>query len=638
MDKAPIPKRFRFFFAKRFGMKLKILIPFTIFLVGVLGLSWAFFIKGSSEAVLSSADILAEAAVDRIARDLSAPIDKAATAVRVNAAFVRSDSYGGQSAFTLAPILLSQMEDLEEINLLRIGFADGEYVEARRLDNGEIQVGFAGKDSSGFLMLYKADEPNMASQASVYDPRLQAWYTDAAARGGFGISDPCLDPSGNRTDLTISTVVNGREGALRAVISASLSSSVLVAAIDRQKRLSGAYIVVTDECGNQIIRLFQKSFYETTALSSAEGASAALPLNTLIWAEIAAFSEAGGGSRRSRLSDGSRWCLSGAYFPIIDRSAWNVTVALPEDNFLNSYEQIIPIVGLGHVAVLIAFFSMAYGMIAGIVKPLSSLAQSTERLRQNPVSLDDSAGEDGGMEYLIELTERKDELGELAAAFMDLRVSLSTNFKQLRRSLAEKDVLLKEVHHRVKNNLQIVASLLSLRAGEAEGPFHLILEELRDRVYAMAMVHQTIYTSGDFVAVPMDAYLERIIKTLSIFENASGNIILRISGGGVKLSLDKAIPCALIMVELVTNAYKHAFEPLDRGLVSVSLAREGDAYILKVSDNGKGYAAALDENRKPGAGIQIMEALASQLGGFIEYQPLDPGTEVSLRFPVGAPK
>lgn len=209
---------------------------------------------------------------------------------------------------------------------------------------------------------------------------------------------------------------------------------------------------------------------------------------------------------------------------------------------------------------------------------------------------------------------------------------------QLRASLAEKEVLLKEIHHRVKNNMQVVSSLVGLQAsglGDHEQGTVRILDDLRGRVKTMALVHEKLYRSGDMSRVEFAEYSRSLLR--SIWQaNASdaARVELRIDLQPLSLTIETAIPCGLILNELATNTLKHAFRGRDNGAVTVSLytAYDGQS-CLTVSDNGIGLPADLDWQHSQTLGLQLVNMLTSQIDGTLEVETSKgKGTEFRIRF------
>jgi PAS domain S-box-containing protein len=205
-----------------------------------------------------------------------------------------------------------------------------------------------------------------------------------------------------------------------------------------------------------------------------------------------------------------------------------------------------------------------------------------------------------------DITERKE--AELA---------LNERTEQLERSLREKDVLLAEVHHRVKNNMQSIAGLVHLMAAQAQRrPLAETIAELERRIQAMALVHETLYRSANLADVDMQAYLERIGGALLAgVDTRERWIEVLVRAHGVVLDLESAVRCGFIVNELVTNALKHAFRGRERGRVEVAMRREGSSCVLRVSDDGAGMPADLDFESEQTLGLRLVQGLAGQMEG-----------------------
>ena len=209
----------------------------------------------------------------------------------------------------------------------------------------------------------------------------------------------------------------------------------------------------------------------------------------------------------------------------------------------------------------------------------------------------------------------------------------------LHASLLEKDVLLKEVHHRVKNNLAAIIGLLDLQSGALDDePAKAALEELSNRIRSMSLVHEQLYQSKDLSQIDFQDYLDRLIAHLGSSYQRSADIHISVAAKGVKMGLDNAIPCGLLITELVTNAFKYAF-PADMSRpetggceIAVSIQWDGTAYTLVVADNGVGLPAGLDWTKTKTLGLVLVKMLGQhQLQGQVELD-CTCGTTFRLRF------
>jgi PAS domain S-box-containing protein len=209
--------------------------------------------------------------------------------------------------------------------------------------------------------------------------------------------------------------------------------------------------------------------------------------------------------------------------------------------------------------------------------------------------------------------------------------------RQLRHSLREKEALLKEVHHRVKNNLQVISSLLSMQSRKLpDGPTRNALQESQGRVKAIALFHEKVYRSPQLGAVSVRDYAKDIIDGVLREFNATGRIAGRVEGDDVRLGVDLAVPCGLLLNELISNALKHAF-PDDRpGSLSVDVRHDAGRVRLTIEDDGVGMPIDLEARKNKSMGLQLVESLVMQLGGQVGFAATGlPTTRVVVEFAAG---
>jgi PAS domain S-box-containing protein len=206
--------------------------------------------------------------------------------------------------------------------------------------------------------------------------------------------------------------------------------------------------------------------------------------------------------------------------------------------------------------------------------------------------------------------------------------------EQLRGSLKEKETLLKEIHHRVKNNLQVISSMLHLQSARVTDKVILMaLKESQSRVDTMALIHEKLYQSKDLTVIPMSGYIGDLITNLYIsFGINDEEIKAVIKVADVNLNVSTAIPCGLIINELVTNCLKHAFPGGRKGEIVLSLQPQGEGkYELIVSDNGIGFPEKADFRNTETLGLKLVISLISQLDGTIELNRTG-GSTFTIRF------
>ncbi|HEY4210784.1 MAG TPA: PAS domain S-box protein [Steroidobacteraceae bacterium] len=208
--------------------------------------------------------------------------------------------------------------------------------------------------------------------------------------------------------------------------------------------------------------------------------------------------------------------------------------------------------------------------------------------------------------------------------------------ESIHAALKEKDVLLGEIHHRVKNNLQIVHSLLGLQSSTIGDQIVLgMMRESQNRIRSMALIHQTLYESKDFARVDFRNFLDSLVPNLvSSYGVGLERIKLSMNSITVLLPINAAIPCGLVVNELISNALKHAFPEDREGEIQIDLAQESLTTVrLCVSDTGIGIPEGLDVQRTTTLGLQLVTMLADQLGGELSIQRSNP-TRFTLRFPI----
>ncbi len=207
----------------------------------------------------------------------------------------------------------------------------------------------------------------------------------------------------------------------------------------------------------------------------------------------------------------------------------------------------------------------------------------------------------------------------------------------LRASLREKELLLQEVHHRVKNNLQVISSLLGLQArGLADKESRDAFERSQNRVKSIALLHDLLYKSGDFARIDFRLYVDRLLSRALDSLGAAERITLDLQvDNEALLGLDVAIPCGLIINELATNAVTHAFVGRDTGTLRIVFRRDGDFYELLVQDDGRGFSANHRDEAPSSLGVRLIQSLVHQLDGKSTIES-ENGTKWTIRFPVPA--
>lgn len=319
------------------------------------------------------------------------------------------------------------------------------------------------------------------------------------------------------------------------------------------------------------------------------------------------------------------------------------------------------------VAVSLLSLAFAYWLQGALTRPIQELARATRRVSEEggvAAPVPDLDGNDelaelfrGFNAMLAALAEREAERDRATAALTQAQEQLEERVRRrtaelqaevaerrvaearLTQALDEQQMLLREVHHRVKNNLQVVHSLLTLQAADAgDSPLASALEDSRQRIQTMAIVHQLLYGTGDAAGVDIRQFIERITESVSsLYWPAKGNVVVAVTVEQGNLGLDQAVPVGLILNELLTNAFKYAF-PGDRGgRVDVRFHHPSPGRLtLCVIDDGVGLAEDFAPTRAATLGFRLVNALCRQLDGHLAVSGVT-GTRVCLEFPRRGP-
>ncbi len=235
------------------------------------------------------------------------------------------------------------------------------------------------------------------------------------------------------------------------------------------------------------------------------------------------------------------------------------------------------------------------------------------------------------------------EIVELADTMSDMAATISARDNDLREVIADRDAALKEIHHRVKNNLQIITSLLNLQSRRITDPAAVsAMHDARARINALSLIHRALYEKNDLKTVELKSFFAELADHLDdgLALEESG-ITLQVNVEAIEIESERAIPIALFTVEAVTNAVKHAFSDIENPTITINLSSgsDPDHGALEVSDNGVGGDPASDLTSASGLGGTLMTAFARQSGGSLEIESQDGGgRSVRLHFTRPLPK
>ena len=234
--------------------------------------------------------------------------------------------------------------------------------------------------------------------------------------------------------------------------------------------------------------------------------------------------------------------------------------------------------------------------------------------------------------FLNPIKDEKDVVIEVSCIAHDITDQKEAE-ENLRQSLKEKEVLLKEVHHRVKNNLQVISSILNLQSSYVKDKKSLdLLLESQNRIKSMAFVHESLYQTKDFSNIKFSTYVENICSNLvHSYSNPDNPPTLEMNLDSIQLNLDIAIPCGLIINELISNALKYAFKGIEKGKLVVTVKLVGDCIRIEISDNGNGLPPDIDFRNTDSLGLQLVVTLVEQINGKIELET-KKGTKFTIEF------
>lgn len=268
------------------------------------------------------------------------------------------------------------------------------------------------------------------------------------------------------------------------------------------------------------------------------------------------------------------------------------------------------------------------------IKEILSNLSSGEQVKVNPFRFRDANNNWRWIETIITNMLDNPAVEGFVANSRDVTEQIERE-QELRKSLEEKETLLMEVHHRVKNNLAVVSGMIQLQAFAEED--EKLSEKLYDsvtRIQTMGTIHELLYQSKSFSKLDFHDTIRKLITDIVHAFNQDLSLETHFDLENIYLNINQAIPCSLIVNEVITNVLKHAFDKKGKGKIETTLSEENEMISLKIEDNGKGLPANFDELQSGETlGLKLIDTLSEQLEAEYSYQPLDNGgTQFSLTF------
>jgi two-component sensor histidine kinase len=427
------------------------------------------------------------------------------------------------------------------------------------------------------------------------------WWLDRRGREGLYLAEPEIGAISKRPVLIMVLPLYSSAGRFQGTLSAGVSIEQLQASLQRKKPDVPGVVLLADGSGTPIITNQAKRFGVLDEVIDAQS----FPHMTVA-------------------KDGSEWTYVTA--PLF-RNDLHIVYAEPEKLVTRTalsrmwLSLLLPLLALVLASIAIWFATQRL-----ILRWLNQLQMLTARFARG-----DFTGE------LAKYDNAPAELSEFAADLHNMAGAIDTQERELREALATKIALTKEVNHRVKNNLQIINSLLTLQSERLTDPVvRLALGQARSRIAALGLIHRLLY-EGDGGDEQGSVNMRRLLNDLSAqLRNgfrARAGITLECHASDTFLTADQAVPVTLFTVEAVTNAFQHAFVAGRKGSIILHFEVDGGTAEMRVSDDGQGFVQAATTNNM---GIDLIQAFGQQVDGKVEINSLPSGTELTLRFAVSS--
>ncbi len=486
--------------------------------------------------------------------------------------------------------------------LLRVAAANADIKSMSPRCSEVLRTGFAGLDP--IVNFIRADAQGFV-RCSLLPFRpgsslaRQPWWNKAKTAGSLVISQPTIGTVSGIPIIAMVLPIKDEKGGFNGTFSAGVDISQLKSSIVKAPEAKTGIIAIVSGGG------------ETVVASERRNVRLDFPSNV--------NSKRAGPIRSSR---GEPWVYHAV--PLTGQDLYVVYAEPRSQIFSAALSQLRASIILPLLAIFLTLCAIWFGTNRLVIRWLDGLRHLSDDMTKGNFAGNRQAFVDAP----LELRELSDDLHDMAFV-IDSRTS------DLTKALDAKTKLTREVHHRVKNNLQIISSLLTMQAARmVDENARTALEQTRARVVALALIHRLSYeqdNDSEEPEVTIDALMSELCKQLRYNNRKRRNVALTFTTDDFALPVDLAVPLALFIVEAVTNSFRHAFPEGTTGRIDMAFKRDGDVAILTVVDNGQGYDVGASVGRD--LGTELMQGFATQLNGHISFSSdRGKGSVTTLRF------
>lgn len=623
-----------------------LLLYFTIPPLLLVFLVFAALAATSYRSIGDLAERLGGEVADRITTDIGLSLSEVQ---RFNAATAHLLSEGiidaGNQA-SLERYFRSQIDLYPNVSSMYFAGTGGGLVGSGVEDSRHYVTGTDGFGPGRFYKHTLADDGSrgeLLAQVPDFDARNRGWFVAARdAEGAAAWSSAYILVTGQDMAVAAARAVYDDSGHLLGVVAADLFLSHLSSFLRSLSISDGGVAFIVDREGLMIASSTEDPLFRTseaTGVARRLGAdeygnpavrAAAVLLRPAVGDEIEppaavpsgidAVSQASSDGGRIRV-EGDRLIVEVAAIEVPEAPYWLVCVVLPEADFLSDTTRTMRLALVAAIAVVILVSAVIVRLSWSVTEPLVHLVSSLHAFS-------------GGTLAGVGRSSRVAEIDDLIGSFNTMadRLNAETSERQLatdrlRKSLSEREVLLRELNHRTKNNMNVISAMLRLRTNATgDESTTALLRDLDGRIQSMALVHQKLYQSDTLSQIDLRDYIHDLVALIREMNSGRASAVrIEVAGEPISVSIEVAVPCGLVVNELVTNAIKYAFSESSGGRIGVDLLRpDSGRLILRVSDDGRGLPEGADPRGFETLGLQtVIMIVEHQLQGTVAFESVD---------------